>query len=135
MNQPAKDLSVVIPCYDEEANISLLYSRLTKTIATIKDIGDYEIVFIENGSRDKSWELIRQIIKLDPKVVGYKLSRNFGYQAAVTVGMQKSTGKNVVVMDGDLQDVPEFIPQLWNKKKEGYHLVYAVRISRKEGWF
>ena len=127
------DLSIIIPSYNEEPNIPHMYSRLTKTLQEIKDISNYEIIFIENGSIDNSWALLTELAKNDNRVKGIKFSRNFGYQAAVTAGMKESTGANVLVMDGDLQDIPEFIPVLWNKRKEGYSFVYAVRVTRKEG--
>ena len=127
------DISIVIPCYNEEPNIPILYNRLAATLNSMPGISLYEIILIENGSHDNSWALIKEIIKHDPRVKGYKLSRNFGYQAAVTAGMKETTGLNIVVMDGDLQDIPEFIPELWNKKQEGFNIVYAVRVTRKEG--
>lgn len=125
------DLSIVIPSYNEEKNIPILYQRLLRAIEPITDIQNFEIIFVENGSFDNSWSILQNIVLNDTRVKVIKLTRNFGYQAAVTAGMKYSKGNNVVVMDGDLQDVPEFIPNLWNKKKEGFKIVYATRAKRK----
>ena len=128
------DLSVVIPVYNEDANIQLLYSRLVATLEGIPGVGCFEIIFVENGSSDGSWGTLRAVIDADTRVRAAKLTRNFGYEMAVTAGLRLSKGRSVVVMDGDLQDPPELIPTLWAKKHEGYQHVYAVRARRSESW-
>ena len=124
-----KDISVVIPIYNEESNINELYERLTKTINEISS--HYEVIFVNDGSDDGAEQKILQISKLDPKVFYINFNRNFGHQIAVSAGLEKSHAKCTVIMDGDLQDPPELISKLYERYKEGFDVVYAKRNERK----
>jgi len=125
------DLSVVIPVYNEEENLSLLYSSLTITLE--KTGLDCEIVFVDDGSRDKSLECLSDIAARDHRLVVIELARNFGQQVAITAGLDHARGRGVIVMDADLQDSPEALPEFIAKWREGYDVVYAIREQRKEG--
>ena len=132
-----KELSVVAPIFNEEETVRELYDRLTKTLnAWCEKEGFqsdcYEIILVDDGSRDLSWQLIKELHKKDPRVKGIKFSRNFGHHIAVTAGLDHSKGKAVVLMDGDLQDPPEEIPKLYEKYKSGYDLVYGIRRERQD---
>ena len=122
------DLSIIVPLYNEEANVEALYQRLTKVV---RGMGvSYEFVFINDGSRDRTLELAQGLSYRDPHVRFIDLSRNFGHQIAVTAGLDHCMGAAVVIIDADLQDPPELIPQLYNKMQDGYEVVYAKRLSR-----
>lgn len=122
-------LSVIIPIYNEENNISLLYKRLKAVMA---DLGlNYEFIFVNDGSRDNSIFLIRELSILDPQVKYIDFSRNFGHQIAVSAGIDHCNGDAIVIIDADLQDPPELIADLLQKYHEGYSVVYARRKSRE----
>ena len=125
------EFSIVIPIFNEEDNISQLYRRLTKVM---NELGEpYELIFVDDGSGDRSLEMLHQLHKEDPDhVCIIVLTRNFGHQRAISSGMDYSYGQAVVVMDADLQDPPEVIPQFIKQWKQGYQVVYAVREKRKE---
>jgi len=123
------DLSVIIPIYNEEANIAALYDRLRGVLDPM-GLG-YEFVFINDGSRDQSLALIHTLASRDPRVRYIDFSRNFGHQIAVTAGLDLAAGEAVVIIDADLQDPPELIPQLYQKLREGFEVVYAKRRSRQ----
>ncbi|UOQ73505.1 glycosyltransferase family 2 protein [Hymenobacter cellulosilyticus] len=123
------DLSVIIPIYNEEANIPALYTRLG---GVLDPMGvRYEFIFINDGSRDKSLTLVQNLAARDSRVRYIDFSRNFGHQIAVTAGLDLAAGQTVVIIDADLQDPPELIPQLYAKLQEGYEVVYAKRRSRQ----
>ncbi len=126
------ELTVVIPIYNEEANLPMLYDRLTNVLEQAGQ--DYEILFVDDGSHDRSLELLQQLAAADPRVAFVELARNFGHQVAISAGLKYSLGRAVIVMDADLQDPPEVLPQFIAKWQEGYEVVYAVRQQRKEGW-
>lgn len=121
--------SVVVPMYNEELVIEETYKRLKKVMDTIDD--DYEIVFVNDGSRDKTVEKLSSICDIDSKVKLIDFSRNFGHQVAITAGMDFAEGDTIVVIDGDLQDPPELIPEMIAKWKDGYEVVYGKRLKRK----
>lgn len=122
------DLSIIVPIYNEEKNIGELYERLKKAANQISE--NHELIFINDGSRDLSlMELIR-LSEKDETVKFINFSRNFGHQIAVTAGIDNCKGKAVVIIDGDLQDPPELIPELYSKYKEGFDVVYATRKQR-----
>ncbi len=125
--------SIVMPVFNEQENLPELHRRLTEVMKGVNET--YELVFVDDGSRDQSREMIRQLNQTDPccKLAG--LSRNFGHQRAVSAGLALSNGQAVIVMDSDLQDAPEVIPDFITKWKEGYKVVYAIRRTRKEGFF
>lgn len=126
---PARPLvSVVIPVYNEEACLEALYRRLSAVLDSIKEA--YEILFVDDGSRDRSLEIIRRLAATDPHVSYVSFSRNFGHEAATTCGLQHAQGQTVVLIDADLQDPPELIPQMLSLWKAGYDHVHAQRRSR-----
>ena len=120
--------SVVVPVFNEEAVLPLLYERLTATLA--KAGMDWEIVFVDDGSSDRSWELLQGLQARDERVVALKLSRNFGHQMAVSAGLDHARGDAVVFIDADLQDPPEVILEFIAKFHEGYDVAYGVRQQR-----
>jgi dolichol-phosphate mannosyltransferase len=127
---PVPEISVVVPLWNEQENLESLYRRLT---ATLRAQGDpYELVFVDDGSRDATPRMLDALFADDPSVVVVHLSRNFGHQPAVTAGLECARGRAVIVMDGDLQDPPEVLPQFIKRWRDGYDVVYAVRTRRKE---
>ena len=124
-------ISVVIPVYNEQENLQNLVSRLESASATWGD--SYEVVFVDDGSRDQTLLMLDQIIQSKPNYKYVSLSRNFGHQTAVTAGLDHISGNVVVIMDADLQDPPEILPKFLDKWREGYEVVYAIRTQRKEG--
>lgn len=127
-------ISVVVPIYNEEAILPELYARLRLAVVGISE--NYEIIFINDGSNDHSFAEILQLSQRDDRVLYIHLSRNFGHQIAVTAGLDVARGKAVVIIDGDLQDPPELIPDLYAKYQEGFEVVYAKRHDREgESWF
>lgn len=126
------DVSVVVPVYNEEENIAVLYSRI---INVLEKMGmEYEIIFVDDGSRDRSSELLDNLATKDNQITVVGLARNFGHQVAISAGLDHARGKAVIVMDADLQDPPEMLPQFIAKWREGYDVVYAIREQRPEGW-
>jgi len=123
------ELSVIIPIYNEEDNIAKLYERLRQVIVPMKL--SYEFIFINDGSRDQSLTLVRELAARDERVRYIDFSRNFGHQIAVTAGLDLSVGEAVVIIDADLQDPPELIVPLYEKLQQGYEVVYAKRRSRQ----
>ena len=123
------DISVIVPIYNEEQVIHELYHRLRKTVSQIS--GNYELIFVNDGSKDLSFPEILKLSEQNPRVFYINFSRNFGHQIAVTAGLEASNGKAVVIIDGDLQDPPELIADLFKKYQEGYDVVYAKRKERK----
>ncbi len=124
-------LSVVIPLFNEELNVGPLHRRLEDSLDPLGE--PYEILFVNDGSRDGTPQRLERIQDDSPRVAVIHLSRNFGHQAAVSAGLQYARGQAVVVMDGDLQDPPEVLPRFVERWREGYDVVYAVRRRRKEG--
>jgi len=123
------DISVVIPLYNEEGGLSELYGRLTKTLEQVSP--NYEIIFVNDGSTDMTLQEIKLLSQQNSRVKFLSFSRNFGHQIALTAGLKYAGGEAVIIMDGDLQDPPELIPQMYETWKAGYKVVYAKRISRK----
>lgn len=121
--------SIVVPLYNEELVIAETYKRLTQVMQTTD--GEYELVFVNDGSRDRTENMAREIVEHDSHVKLINFSRNFGHQTAITAGMDNSSGQAVVVIDADLQDPPEVILQMIAKWKEGYDVVYGKRTVRK----
>jgi glycosyltransferase involved in cell wall biosynthesis len=122
------ELSVVVPVYNERESVPELYRRLTATLAGV--VGSFEVVLVDDGSNDGSWEIIRELAARDARVRGLSFSRNFGHQMAFTAGLDYADGDAVVIMDADLQDPPELLPELVARWREGYDVVYAVRARR-----
>ena len=127
------DISVVIPVYGCRKALNELYERLTKVLSNMTK--NYEIILVNDNCPQNSLEVIKEICEKDKKVVGIELSRNFGQMKAILAGLDYSSGEWVVVMDCDLQDRPEEIPNLYKKAQEGYDVVFAKRKNRKDGFF
>jgi polyisoprenyl-phosphate glycosyltransferase len=131
--QPAPLLTFLSPCYDEEESIEALYRAITDTCIANR-IDSYEILWIENGSRDRSESIMRRLSAADPRLRVFQLSRNFGFQGAITCGFHHARGEWVAVLDADLQDPPQLIPEMLTKAKtENLDVVFGVRRKRKEG--
>lgn len=122
-------LSIIIPVFNEEKNIPVLYDRISKTLSSAQVTPEY--IFVNDGSRDHSMQVIRSLAASDAAVKYIDFSRNFGHQVAVTAGLDKCTGDVAVIIDADLQDPPETILAMIEKMKEGYEVVYGKRKSRK----
>jgi glycosyltransferase involved in cell wall biosynthesis len=126
--------SIVAPCYNEEGNIRELYHRIREVMDQTGE--SWELVLINDGSRDRTPELMRELHELDPRVHYLDFARNFGHQIAVTAGMDYAQGEAIILIDSDLQDPPELILEMIEKWKEGFKVVYAIRSERKgETWF
>lgn len=121
--------SIVVPVFNEEAVIYQSYQRLKTVMDSTGEA--YELLFVNDGSSDKTAELLKEFSQSDPNVNCIDFSRNFGHQIAITAGMDYAKGNAVVVIDADLQDPPELILEMISKWKEGYEVVYAVRTKRK----
>jgi len=126
-------LSVISPVYMAEGIIAELVSQLKNSLSPITE--DYEIVLVNDASPDNSWDSIVKECKKDKRIKGISLSRNFGQHYAITAGLSYAKGEWVVVMDCDLQDKPEEIPSLYKKAQEGYDIVLARRVNRKDHLF
>lgn len=126
------ELSFVIPAYNESENIKELGSRI-KASCEKANINNFEVVFVENGSFDDSARIIYEIHEQDPRFKMLQLSRNFGYQGAITAGLKHAGGEWIAMLDGDQQDPPEIILEMLEKGKTGFDVVYGVRKSRQEG--
>ncbi len=127
---PKPELSIIVPCYNEEEGLAACHERLTAVMAGMGR--SYEIVYIDDGSRDKTAELLHDLHARDRgHVVVLRLSRNFGHQLAVTAGLTAALGSAAVIIDADLQDPPELIPEMVRLWREGYQVVYGVRESRE----
>jgi len=130
-----KKISVLIPAYNEEAVLDTLYDRLS-TLAGNNQAYDFEFLFVNDGSRDKTLKMIRDYAEADERVSYVNLSRNFGKEIAMIAGLDHVTGDATVIIDADLQDPPELIPEMIKHWEDGYDDVYAKRTSRSgEGWF
>jgi len=128
------ELSVVIPAYNEESNVATMYERV---VVALDDVVDgLEILYVDDGSADTTWERVAELAAADPRVRGLRFARNFGHQAALTAGVDAARGKAVVIIDGDLQDPPEVIPEMVARWREGFEVVYGQREGREgETWF
>ncbi len=122
-------LSVVVPVYACAGCLPALHERLTRSISQIT--GSYELVLVDDRSRDDGWSVLQRIARADGRVRAFRLSRNFGQHAAITAGLSEARGRWAVVMDCDLQEAPEDIPRLWAAAGEGYDVVRTVRRGRR----
>lgn len=127
------ELSVVVPVYGCDECLRALHERLTASLAAVTT--DYEVIFVDDASPDGAWATLAELAREDPAVTALRLSRNFGQHAAITAGLAKASGRWVVVMDCDLQDPPEQIPRLYAKAREGYDVVFARRLRRRQSLF
>jgi len=128
-------LSVIIPCYNEEAVLEMTYKALSHELKSLNR--DYEIIFVNDGSKDQTYPIIKKLAKNDKHVAGISLSRNFGKEGVLKAGLECSKGDLIVVMDADLQDPPSLLPQMIQLiEKDGYDQVGTYRLSRKtQGFF
>ena len=123
-------LSIVVPCYNEEACLAELHARIAKAASSVAG-DDYEIVLVNDGSRDRSWEIMRELAATDPRLVAVNLSRNHGHQLALTAGLDLCSGERILIIDADLQDPPELLPQMIDEmERQQADVVYAVRRAR-----
>lgn len=123
------EFSVIVPAYNEEAVLGICYDRLS---AVMRGMGrPWEIIFVNDGSRDATSDIIRSLCARDGHIQMIDLSRNFGHQAAISAGFAHARGKAVIVIDADLQDPPEIIPDMAAKWREGWDVVYGKRVSRQ----
>jgi polyisoprenyl-phosphate glycosyltransferase len=130
-----RSLSVVVPCYNEADGLRELYRRVT-AICDEAIGSDYEIVLVNDGSRDATWHLMSLLAANDDRVVAINLTRNYGHQIALTAGLEHCRGERIFILDADLQDPPELLPQMLALMQQGADIVYGQRRSRKgEGWF
>lgn len=126
-------ISIVSPVYRAEKMVHELVDRIRQSVNPIS--GQFEIILVNDSSPDGSWEAIKKECAADPRVKGLNLSRNFGQHYAITAGLRYVSGDWIIVMDCDLQDRPEEIPNLYNKALEGWDIVYARRVQRQDGFF
>ena len=124
------EISVAVPLFDEQAVVGELCRRVREALDGAKL--DWELVLVDDGSRDRTWELVRAEAARDPRVRGLRLSRNFGLQPAATCALRSARGRAVVLMDGDLQDPPEMIPEMVARWRAGAEVVYTVKTDRDE---
>ncbi|MFW6084606.1 MAG: glycosyltransferase family 2 protein, partial [Gemmatimonadota bacterium] len=127
-----KRLDAVVPIYDEAEILPELNRRLRGVLAGLDF--DWRVIYVDDGSRDGSGEMLAGLAEEHDRVCVVHLSRNFGQQAAIAAGLAMADADAVVLLDGDLQDPPEVIPDLVDRWREGYDVVYAVKRKRKEGW-
>ena len=126
-------VSVAISVYNEEDVLPELLRRVRDVLARIPG-GPHEMLFVDDGSSDRTFEILASAAAVDPRIVVISLSRNFGHQAALSAALDHVTGDLIVVMDGDLQDPPEVISRFLEEQRKGYDVVYAQRVRRKEPW-
>lgn len=126
-------ISIVTPVYNEEDNVVFFHEEITKVMKTTGM--DYELIYVNDGSKDRTDELIRELAEKDPHVRAITFARNFGHQTAITCGMDFARGDAVITMDGDMQHPPELIPLLLKKWKDGYDIVQTIRTSTEDSGF
>jgi len=126
---PELTLSVVVPVFNEADSIRPLWDRLRPVL---EGIGTFEVIFVDDGSHDATFGLVRGLHQAEPRVRGLSLSSNFGHQVALLAGLRKAAGQLVITMDGDLQHPPELIPRLIEKQREGYDIVNTRRLDARD---
>lgn len=124
-----KKISLIVPVYDEEENINPLYAEITR------QLNEFELLFVDDGSKDKSWDKIREIALKDKRVKAIRFTRNFGQTQAIKAGIKNSTGEVIVILDCDLQNDPADIPKLMAELEKGYDLVSGWRKKRNDPFF
>lgn len=130
---PAPALAVVVPAYNEAAVLEQFHVRLLQVFDTLGGVAS--VLYVDDGSRDRTWEVIMTLAHSDDRVAGLKLSRNFGKEAALTAGLDRVDADLIMVIDADLQDPPELIPEFIAKSREGFDVVYGQRLAREgETW-
>lgn len=129
---PRPRISVIIPVYNEEENLPILVAELVPVLVSL---GDYEVLFVDDGSKDRSVPILLDLRRENPRLKVLQLSRNFGHQPALSAGLEHARGEAVVLMDADLQDPPGLLRRFVQEWEAGYKVVYAVRTKRKESAF
>lgn len=127
-------LSFVVPAYNERTNVAPLAERIRAACAA-EGLGDFEVIFVDNGSSDGTDAVVRELHRSDPRIKMVQLSRNFGYQGGLTAGLTYACGEWIAMLDGDQQDPPELILRMLARAREGFEVVYGVRRKRQEGLF
>lgn len=130
MPTTATKLSIIIPCYNEQAGLKELHRRITETCKN-SGIDQYELILVNDGSKDDTWETMTALQSDDPHLIAVNLSRNFGHQLALTAGLSLSKGERVFIIDADLQDPPELLPAMMERMDAGNDVVYGQRIDRQ----
>ena len=136
-----KKLSIIVPCYNEEESVPLFYAEATKQDKFFADKSvELEFIFVNDGSRDNTVEVVKSLREQDERVHLVSFSRNFGKEAAIYAGFEKASGDLVVLMDADLQDPPALLPEMYSHIEEGYDSVATRRVDRKgeppiRSWF
>lgn len=128
-NANSVKISLIVPLFNEEEVLGQSFERMKGVMEGLPY--DYEIIYVDDGSSDKTWKILSDICETNDKIKGLRFSRNFGHQLAVTAGMDKADGDALVIIDADLQDPPEVIPEMIEKWKEGYEVVYGLRAKRE----
>lgn len=129
---PKPLLTVLCPVFNEEPTVELFYGRMKPVIDSLSSIVDIDLVFMDNGSTDRTHEIVKDISGKDPRVYTIVLSRNFGYQCSVECGLRTCSGDMFVVIDVDCEDPPEMLPEFLKYQNEGYEIVYGERLDRVE---
>ena len=135
MDDARKLISIVVPAFNEQENVRVLYNSVTAVMKVIEDKYDHEIVFTDNCSEDRTFEVLEEIAAADNRVRVIRFSKNFGFQRSIFTGYLNARGAAAIQLDCDLQDPPELILDFIRKWEEGYRIVYGVRRSRKEAWW
>ncbi len=130
----SKCISIVIPVYNEQETLFALYSQLQQVTEKIAVKYEWEIIFVNDGSKDDSWSIIRDFTKQNSRIKGISFSRNFGHQMALAAGYDAAKGDAIVTLDADLQDPPNLILEMLTKWDAGFYIVYARRTARNDGW-
>jgi polyisoprenyl-phosphate glycosyltransferase len=128
-------ISIVIPVYNEEESLPIVYERVSEVIDQLKGRYVFELLFMDNCSSDSTFEQVKRLKETDPRVRGIRYSKNFGYQRSIYMGYLKAKGAAIIQLDCDLQDPPEMIPDFLEKWEEGFSFVYGIRKERKESLF
>lgn len=129
-----KRISIIVPVYNEEGNIERLYATLQPLLNAWSSTYTYELIFINDGSRDSSWSIISRLAHANPHIKGINFSRNFGHQVALTAGYDLAQGDAIISMDADLQDPPSLLNDMLHAWEKGADIVYARRINRDDGF-
>jgi dolichol-phosphate mannosyltransferase len=135
MENNRKLISIVVPVFNEETNIEPLYAALTPILESLESRYNFELLFTDNHSADRTFEVLRRLALKDPRVRVLRFSRNFGFQRSIYTGYIHARGQVAIQIDCDLQDPPELIPEFIKKWEEGYQVVYGERCERREAWY
>ena len=134
MSQPRQLLTILCPVYEEEETVAGFYREITPVLAELPEAYDYNLVFVDNGSQDKTRECIRKLIEQNPKVFLIALSKNYGYQRSLECGLRSTHGDLFQIIDVDCEDPPAMILQFLEEHEKGHDIVYGLRADREEAW-